>query len=70
MKIQQILTLDCRGIEPVEFSPKGEWIASGVDSVTKFNEIDFSMGDWADYDENADVEVSIMDFESSFVKLK
>ena len=41
--------------------PKGEWLAEGIESGTKFTEIDLSEGEWFEYDEKAGDEVSIKD---------
>ncbi|WPH04559.1 Hypothetical protein R9X50_00745100 [Acrodontium crateriforme] len=54
-----ILTLDCRGLEFVEFKADGAWQAVGVESGTKFADIDLTEGEWFDYDEKASEEVSI-----------
>jgi hypothetical protein len=56
-----MLEFDCRGLEFVEFKPDGEWLATGLDSGTKFTAIDLSEGEWFDYDEKAAAEVSIKD---------
>ena len=56
----KILELDCRGLEFIEFSPDGEFLATGVDSGTKFT-VDLSEGEWFDYDDKAGEEVSIKD---------
>lgn len=41
---------------------QGIWLADGVDSGTKFTEIDsLPDGEWFDYDEKAGEEVSIKD---------
>ncbi|KAK4210015.1 hypothetical protein QBC37DRAFT_429435 [Rhypophila decipiens] len=58
-KAQKILEFDCRGLEFTEFIPDGEWLAEGVDSNTKFTAIDLSEGEWFEYDEKANDEVSI-----------
>ncbi|KUJ23138.1 LSM-domain-containing protein [Mollisia scopiformis] len=50
---QKILEIDCRGLEFTEFHPEGEWLATGLESGTKFTAIDLSEGDWFDYDEKA-----------------
>ncbi|PVV02317.1 hypothetical protein BB560_003234 [Smittium megazygosporum] len=55
-------------LEPVEFSPRGDWKALGLESDTIFNEIEFIDNEWADYDEKASNEVSIMDIHSRFSK--
>jgi len=60
-KAQNIIELDCRGLEFTEFRPDGEWSAKGIDSMTTFTGIDFGDGDWFDYDEKVGEEVSIKD---------
>ncbi|KAK0257057.1 hypothetical protein LTS16_003301 [Friedmanniomyces endolithicus] len=60
-KAKNILTLDCRGLEFVEFKADGAWKARGVESGTKFADIDLTEGEWFDYDEKAGEEVSIKD---------
>lgn len=60
-KPQSILTFDCRGLEFTEFIPEGEWQADGIDSGTKFTNIELQDGEWFDYDEKAGEEVSIKD---------
>ena len=60
-----MLCLECRGLVPVR------WVA-GVDlqcvtaSGKRFNEVDLTDGDWADYDDEADEAVSITNAEHSF----
>ncbi|KAF3921156.1 hypothetical protein ABW21_db0201838 [Orbilia brochopaga] len=56
---QNIVELECRGLEFVEFKPDGEWLCEGVESNTKFTGVDLSEGEWFDYDEKAAEEVSI-----------
>lgn len=60
-KKQNIIEIDCRGLEFVDFKPDGEWKAVGAESGTKFDAIDLTEGDWYDYDEKASDEVSIKD---------
>lgn len=60
-KRQKILEFDCRGLEFVEFSPEGEWLADGAESTTKFTGVELNDGEWYDYDEKAGEEVSIKD---------
>ncbi|EHK98992.1 putative UPF0587 protein C2D10.03c [Glarea lozoyensis 74030] len=55
---QKVIEFDCRGLEFTEFKPEGDWLATGVDSNTKFTAIDLTEGDWFDYDEKAGDEVS------------
>lgn len=40
---------------------QGEWLAEGLESGTKFAEIDLTDGEWFEYDEKAGDEVSIKD---------
>lgn len=47
----RVLTLNLQGI----------WVADGIDSNTKFEEIELEEGEWFDYDEKAGEEVSIKD---------
>ncbi|KAI1258524.1 hypothetical protein F5Y18DRAFT_413284 [Xylariaceae sp. FL1019] len=56
---QTILEFDCRGLEFTSFSPEGEWVADGLESGTKFEGIELTDGEWFDYDEKANHEVSI-----------
>ncbi|KAK5631444.1 hypothetical protein RRF57_007158 [Xylaria bambusicola] len=60
-KQQTVIEFDCRGLEFTAFSPEGEWLADGIDSGTKFEGIEFQDGEWFDYDEKANDEVSIKD---------
>jgi hypothetical protein len=46
-----IVKVECRGLEPVGFQPREGWEAKGETSDTKFDEIDLTEGEWADYDE-------------------
>ncbi|KAK8219361.1 hypothetical protein M8818_001096 [Zalaria obscura] len=59
-KRQDIIVIDCRGLEFTEFKADGDWVAKGIESGTKFEAIDLS-DDWYDYDEKAGEEVSIKD---------
>ncbi|KAF1349036.1 hypothetical protein BDV97DRAFT_354881 [Delphinella strobiligena] len=67
-KPQNIIVIDCRGLEFVEFKPDGEWQAVGVDSGSKFTGIDLTEGDWYDYDEKAGDEVSIKEMKWTIKK--
>ncbi|KAF2866844.1 hypothetical protein BDV95DRAFT_631633 [Massariosphaeria phaeospora] len=58
-KKQNILEFDCRGLEFTEFRAEGEFLATGLQSNTKFAAIDISEGEWYDYDEKTGEEVSI-----------
>lgn len=57
-KRQNVIEMECRGLEFVEFKPDGDWLCEGAESGTKFTGIDLSE-DWFDYDEKTSEEVSI-----------
>ncbi|OXV11658.1 hypothetical protein Egran_00581 [Elaphomyces granulatus] len=59
LKAQRIIEIDCRGLEFVEFKADGDWEAKGIESSTRFSNIDLSEGEWFDYDEKTGEEVSI-----------
>ncbi|GAB5587892.1 hypothetical protein Unana1_02792 [Umbelopsis nana] len=69
-KFVKLAVLDCRGLEPVGFDPRAGWTAQGAESGTKFEDIDLTEGDWADYDEKAGEPVGISNIESEFRKEK
>ncbi|KAI0450395.1 hypothetical protein F5B21DRAFT_491106 [Xylaria acuta] len=58
-KQQTVIEFDCRGLEFTSFSPEGEWLAEGTESGTRFEGIELQEGEWFDYDEKANEEVSI-----------
>lgn len=62
-----IMELDARGMTPIEFSFMNGWIAKGGgDSSATFDDVDLTEGEWAEYDEDADASLTIMDLESRF----
>ncbi|KAI9461831.1 DUF866-domain-containing protein, partial [Boletus coccyginus] len=62
----RILVVECRGLEFIEFDPRGQWTCRGTDSNTSFDEIDLQEGEWYDYDEKAALPVQITSVESRF----
>ncbi|KAI9056049.1 hypothetical protein LZ554_000980 [Drepanopeziza brunnea f. sp. 'monogermtubi'] len=58
---QKVIQFDTRGLEFVEFKPEGEWLATGLESGTKFAGIELDDGEWYEYDDKAGEEVSIKD---------
>ncbi|KAI5477081.1 hypothetical protein MNV49_006880 [Pseudohyphozyma bogoriensis] len=55
-KYASIVVVECRGCEVVAFDPKGIWSCKGVESNTKFDEVELSLDEpdgWTDYDEKA-----------------
>ncbi|XP_054714998.1 CXXC motif containing zinc binding protein-like [Uloborus diversus] len=64
-----VVVMDCRGLEPVDFSPRGGWRAVGESSGTVFDDINLEDKEWVDYDEKAKLSVSVCDLEHKFVKI-
>lgn len=58
---------DCRGVEPFDFSPRGELRCTSLDGARTYKNIDLSQGDWAEYDDVDNVPLGIYDFECKFV---
>lgn len=61
-----VLALDCRGIEPYEFHFLGNEIIAESEGGVRFDEVDLSE-DWAEYDEENNMPVSITSIETKFV---
>ena len=58
----QILAMECRGLTPTKWYPMCDFSATSCGGF-KFDEVDLS-DDWAEYDEENDMSVSIMALES------
>ncbi|KAI8787086.1 UPF0587 protein [Biomphalaria glabrata] len=69
-KFKTILVFDCRGVTPIDFSPRVGWEAVGLESDTSFADIDLSSSEWYDYDEKAGNSVSITELKFQFVTVK
>ena len=62
-----ICALECRGIEPYGFHCLGdEFLVESEGGKLFEDDVDLSEGDWAEYDDENDVAVSIADFEVKF----
>lgn len=61
-----IVAFDCRGIEPVDFSPRVGFKACGE---ATFEDVSLTELEWTDYDDKANVPVSILEIEYQFIKL-
>jgi hypothetical protein len=48
---------------------QGGWSAQGVDSGSQFTDIDLSQQEWSEYDERAQLPVSILEISYKFIKL-
>ncbi|KAI9310800.1 hypothetical protein BX666DRAFT_1868942, partial [Dichotomocladium elegans] len=69
-EFQKIAAFDCRGLELVDFAPREPWSAEGTETGTKFEDIDLTEGEWADYDEKAGEPVGINEIQVQFKKEK
>ncbi|XP_067626428.1 UPF0587 protein CG4646 [Eurosta solidaginis] len=69
-KFKAIVVFDCRGVEPVEFSPRAGWIVHSAENGQKFEDVDLSEDDWVEYDQKNKNSVGVYEFASQFVKLK
>ncbi|KAG9295862.1 hypothetical protein G9A89_006601 [Geosiphon pyriformis] len=65
----KIVTIECRGLEFIDFEPRSDFKAKGIDSGTLFNDVDLTDGYWADYDEKAGLPVGISQIKSEFRKV-
>lgn len=64
------MVFDCRGIEPVDFSPGKGWVVKIEESGTVFDDVDLSEKEWVDYDDKINQSVGIYELESQFIKIK
>lgn len=70
-KFKSIVTFDCRGVEPIAFSPRTGWIVKASDGGQTFSDdVDFSEDDWVEFDQKNNVSVGVYAFESQYIKLK
>jgi hypothetical protein len=79
-RFKTIVVFDCRGLEPVEFSPRDGWKAQGCKenaedggietTSTIFSDVDLSDKEWSDYDEKSGEATVISEFEVNFVTVK
>lgn len=60
-----IVAVECRGLEPNAFFPmgEGEFVVTSTEGTEFTEEVDFGEGDWADYDAENDVPVSMSSIE-------
>ncbi|XP_072028725.1 CXXC motif containing zinc binding protein-like [Amphiura filiformis] len=65
-RFKTVIVFECRGIEPVDFSPRIGFTCTGVDSPARF-EVDLTEKEWVEYDEHKNVSVGIFDLESQFI---
>ncbi|CAG5117289.1 unnamed protein product, partial [Candidula unifasciata] len=65
-----IVTFDCRGVHPTDFSPRIGWEVKGLGSDAIFSDVDLSNLEWFDYDEKAGQTVSITELKYRFATVK
>jgi len=65
---KSIVTFECRGMEPIDFSPRTGWVGSGAETSSIFP-VDLTEGDWCDFDEKAGESVGIYEIEHAFKKV-
>jgi len=59
-----ILAVECRGLEPTKLFPMGnDFVVASTGGKVFEEDVDFGEGDWADYDDENDVPVSISEIE-------
>jgi len=63
-----LLILDCRGLEFTRFDPQGVWTCKGAESGTVFSDVEFTDGEWTDYDEKSAQPVGISEIQSEWVR--
>ncbi|XP_067678963.1 UPF0587 protein v1g245604-like [Haliotis asinina] len=66
-KFKSVVTFDCRGVEPTDFSPRVGWNVEGEETSTVFSDIDLGDKEWYDYDEKGQTSVSITELQHKFV---
>ncbi len=63
-----VLALESRGIEPYQFhAMEGEFVITSEGGMTfEGEDVDLSEGDWAEYDADNDISLSITDLQTKF----
>ncbi|KAJ6519732.1 hypothetical protein C8R45DRAFT_952518 [Mycena sanguinolenta] len=56
-----LLVIECRGLEFIDFEPRGLWKCKGMKG-TVFPDVDLESGEWTDYDEKAALPVGVSEF--------
>ena len=66
--IKQIVSFDCRGLEPIEWENRGGFVAKTEKG--KEYEVKLEDNEFYDYDDDANCSISITNIENQFKKLK
>lgn len=69
-KFKTIVVFDCRGVEPVDFSPRTGWIVKAANNRQQYEDVDLSDDDWVEYDSKNNVSIGIYEIKSKFIKIK
>ncbi|XP_016660101.1 CXXC motif containing zinc binding protein isoform X2 [Acyrthosiphon pisum] len=69
-KFKSIVTFDCRGISIIDFSPRNGFKCCGIETNTKFEDVNLEEKEWVDYDERQNQPVGIYDVQYQFVTVK
>ena len=69
-KFKTIVSFDCRGIEPTEFSARDGWTIKACDDGKVFTDVDLSEGEWVEYCDTTHRAVGIYEIETKFERLK
>ncbi|TYJ32606.1 hypothetical protein E1A91_A05G046900v1 [Gossypium mustelinum] len=64
-----LMLFECRGYEPIDYVFGGGWKVESLEG-TKFEGVDLSGGDFADYDEEGEYDVKISNLRSTFDVVK
>ncbi|KAL8063238.1 hypothetical protein ABFS82_01G015800 [Erythranthe guttata] len=64
-----LMMFDCRGYEPVDFAFGSGWKVKSIEG-TAFNDIDLSVGEFAEYDEKGECPVMISNLRAKFDVVK
>jgi len=69
-KFKSIVSFDCRGLSIIDFSPRNGFKCCGIESNTKFEDVNLEEKEWVDYDERQNQPVGIYDVQYQFVTTK
>ncbi|KAF5827838.1 hypothetical protein DUNSADRAFT_18628 [Dunaliella salina] len=65
-KFVPVAALECRGLEPIGYTPESDWMVEAANSQTKWDDVDLSEGEWTEYDEKAGEGVGVYKIRSDF----
>ncbi|XP_058792480.1 CXXC motif containing zinc binding protein [Phymastichus coffea] len=69
-EFKTVVVLDCRGLEPKEFSAREGWVIKAADNGQTFNDVDLSEGEWADYCDKTNQPVGVYEIQHNFLRVK